>query len=76
MLTVKWKNSAQIDLAEIVGYIEQYNQAAAVKIRLLIETTAESLAEMPYKFPRGRVPNTREVVVGANAENGKNCTLS
>jgi len=66
VLTVKWKDSAQIDLAEIVGYVEQYNQIAAIKLKSLIVATAEGLAEMPYKFPRGRVPNTREVVVHPN----------
>lgn len=61
VLTVRWNKQAIIDLGETLDFIEIYNQVAALKLRNIIENTAESLATMPYRFPRGRVLNTREV---------------
>lgn len=66
VLTVRWKIDAIADLSEILDYIEIYNPIAALKLRNIIENTAESLANMPYRFPRGRVLNTREVIVHPN----------
>lgn len=66
MLTVRWDNEALNDLIETLDYIEQHNTVAANKLKINIEKTAESLADMPYRFPNGRVSNTREVVVHPN----------
>lgn len=66
MLTVRWDSNALNDLTDILDYIDQYNPIAASKLRINIEKMAESLADMPYRFPNGRVSNTREVVVHPN----------
>lgn len=66
MLTVRWDNKALNDLAEILDYIDEYNSVAASKLRINVEKMAEGLADMPYRFPNGRVSNTREVVVHPN----------
>lgn len=66
MLTVRWDNKALNDLTEILDYIDEYNSVAASKLKVNVEKMAESLADMPYRFPNGRVSNTREVVVHPN----------
>lgn len=66
MLTVRWDNDALNELTEILDYIDEYNPTAASKLKNNIEKMAESLADIPYRFPNGRVSNTREAVVHPN----------
>lgn len=66
MLPVNWSDEAQLDLAEIQFYIEQFNPSAARKLREQIERGAEFLAVMPYAFRLGRIEGTREYVVHPN----------
>jgi addiction module RelE/StbE family toxin len=66
VLLVDWSDEAQLDLAEIQFYIEQFNHIAAHDIRQIIEQSAERLAFMPFAFRHGRVSGTREYVVHQN----------
>jgi toxin ParE1/3/4 len=53
-------------LAEIVAYIEQFDSAAAERMRERIEGSEAILSHMPYAFKKGRVPGTREYVAHPN----------
>ena len=66
MLLVDWSDEAQLDLAEIQFYIEQFNPTAAHNLRQTIEQGAERLPFMPFAFRPGRVRGTREYVVHPN----------
>ncbi len=55
--------SAQHDLRSITRHIAKDNVDAAQKMRLYIKVKVESLKEHPYKYPAGRVANTREMVI-------------
>lgn len=66
MLLVKWRSQAIAALAEIIDYVEQYNPIAASELHHTIVTAAEDLSLMPYKFRKGRLPATREMVVHPN----------
>ena len=66
MLRLKWSTSARADLRGIVRYIRDRNPAAAARIALAVEHTAELLPNHPFLYRRGRVPGTREAVVHPN----------
>ncbi len=66
MLSLLWTDEAVEDLENIADYIAARNPDAAVRIKSLIEQTAERLPERPHLYRSGRVPGTREVVVHPN----------
>jgi toxin ParE1/3/4 len=67
VLPVKWKTSAQEDLATIVDYIEQYNPTAAERIRDQIESATLTLPNNPYQYRRStRILGARELVAHPN----------
>lgn len=66
MLQVAWSAEALDDLETIANYISLRNPAAADRIKLLVEHTAEHLGSQPYIHRPGRVSGTREAVVHPN----------
>lgn len=66
MLPVEWSEEAQLDLAEIQDYIEQFNTSAALALRETIEMGVERLPWMPFVYRHGRVSGTREYVAHPN----------
>lgn len=63
MLSVRWSESAIEDLANILGYVEQHNPQAAMRLGQLFAEAAERLPVWPLMFRAGRVPGTREYLV-------------
>lgn len=61
MIYLKWTELAEKQKNHIVDYIALDNVAAAVKMDILIENSAESLIPQPEKGRPGRVPGTREL---------------
>lgn len=65
-LAVFWRPSALADLAAIVDFIGERNEAAAVALAQQIEQAVATTAEHPYMYRTGRVPGTRELVAHPN----------
>lgn len=66
MLPVIWSEEAQANLAYIIAFIADENPAAARRMKERLEAAVLPLSEHPYLYPRGRVPNTRELVAHPN----------
>lgn len=66
MLLVEWSDDAQLDLADIQSYIEQFSPRAALDLRTAIEEGVKHLPWMPYAFRHGKAPGTREYVAHPN----------
>jgi len=66
MPPVEWKQSARADLWEIVDHISDDNPEAAQRLKNEIEAKAGRLPENPQAYRVGRVPGTREMVIGKN----------
>jgi plasmid stabilization system protein ParE len=66
VLNVLWSDEAVEDLIEVIGYIEERNETAALRLKNDILGTVERLPGMPYMFKAGRVDGTREAVVHPN----------
>ncbi len=66
MLTILWSDEASDDLLNIISYIEERNESAALRLKNDILSTVERLPTMPYMFKAGRVDGTREAVVHPN----------
>jgi plasmid stabilization system protein ParE len=66
VLIVRWSDEAVSDPAEIIGYIEERNEAAATKLKLDITAIFEWLGERPFIYGPGRVAGTRESIVRPN----------
>ncbi len=66
MLIVRWNDEAIGDLAEIIDYIEERNDIAAMKLKADIIAVAERLGERPFLYRPGRVSGTREAIVRPN----------
>jgi len=67
VLPVEWSRFARNDLAEIQGYVEQFNPTAALNLRRSIESGVERLLPfMPHAFRKGRIPGTREYIAHPN----------
>jgi len=66
MLPLRWRTAALDDLDKLVGYIAQFNPAAAEALRDRIESVVLPLSEHPYLYRPGRVPGTRELVAHPN----------
>jgi toxin ParE1/3/4 len=63
MTDVIWLDEALEDLKSIGNYIAQDNPQAAYKVLLTIKSTADALAEQPLVGRKGRVNQTRELVI-------------
>jgi toxin ParE1/3/4 len=67
VLTIEWKASADADLLEILDYISERNEQAALRLFERIEQDVEHAAEHPYLFkPSLRMPGLREIVTHPN----------
>lgn len=58
-----WSAQARRDLKDIGMYIARNNRQAAVAMIKRIVATAESLIDFPEMGQRGRVSDTRELIV-------------
>lgn len=63
MLPVHWLTKARNNLATILEYIAERNNAAASALQDDIERATAQLPQHPYLYRRGRVTGTRELVV-------------
>jgi addiction module RelE/StbE family toxin len=67
MLLVKWHDEARNDLLEIMAYIAERNEHAALDLFERIERSLEHLPEHPYLYkPSLRLSGAREIVVHPN----------
>lgn len=66
MLPVAWNVEALDQLDNILGYIEERNPPAALRIRRMVDAATERIAALPRLYRPGRVPATREAVVHPN----------
>jgi plasmid stabilization system protein ParE len=48
MLSVKWHDEAKVDLLEIMAFIAERNEKAALDLHERIERSLEHLPEHPY----------------------------
>ncbi|MDR5830077.1 type II toxin-antitoxin system RelE/ParE family toxin [Caballeronia sp. LP006] len=65
-MIVEWRPRAIRRLTEIYEYIEERDPQAAEKLFELVMNAVATLPDNPYVYRRGRVPNTRELVVHPN----------
>ncbi|VVT14114.1 type II toxin-antitoxin system RelE/ParE family toxin [Erythrobacter sp. EC-HK427] len=65
-MKVIWRPNARDDLRTIIDYISDYDEAAAYRLRDRAFDFAERIAQFPYMFRSGRLPNTREAVLHPN----------
>jgi addiction module RelE/StbE family toxin len=65
-MLVDWRPRARRRLKEIYEYIEERDPQAAESLVESIRNAVTALAENPYIYRRGRVSNTREMVVHPN----------
>ena len=63
---LEWKPTAVADLMAIVDYISDDNPAAAQNLKDDIETKVSRLRKNPRLYRKGRVEDTREMVVRSN----------
>jgi toxin ParE1/3/4 len=59
-----WSKAAIRDLDELAAYIAADSEQAAASVEARIHDAAKSLARFPHSARIGRVPGTRERVVG------------
>lgn len=65
-MLIEWRPHARRALEQIYDYIEERSPQAADDMYERIIGAVASLAQIPYVYRRGRVPNTREMVVHPN----------
>ena len=66
MRQLVWSAEASDELDEIVEFISERNEAAAIRLLDLIEHTAEQIPLHPFMYRPGRKAGTREAVVHPN----------
>ncbi|MBP3973601.1 type II toxin-antitoxin system RelE/ParE family toxin [Pseudoxanthomonas spadix] len=66
MPVLEWRQGARLDLLTIIDYISDDNPDAAQRLKDEVETKAATLPQHPRLYRAGRVPGTREMVVGSN----------
>lgn len=67
MLPVSWAQEADADLAQIIAYVGERNEQAAVALWKRIVSSVEPLSEHPYLYKASeRVPGCREIVAHPN----------
>ena len=62
-MQIKWTSPAQTDLYQAFEYITQENPSAALSVIDRIEEGVNNLAKYPEIGRRGRVAQTRELIV-------------
>ncbi|MBV4545607.1 type II toxin-antitoxin system RelE/ParE family toxin [Pseudomonas iranensis] len=65
-MPVRWSDQALDDLADITGYIEQFNLRASASLLRKVGAAAQTLSSVPHGFRFGRIPGTREMVIHPN----------
>jgi plasmid stabilization system protein ParE len=63
-VTVRWTEPAISDLVQLREFIEYDNPRAAARTARRIIQAVESVAEFPSSGRTGRLPGTRELVIG------------
>jgi len=63
-MQIRWLNEAVLDLQKLHNYIQNDKPQAAEKIAKLIYETVDFLAQQPAMGRPGRVPHTRELILG------------
>jgi plasmid stabilization system protein ParE len=67
VLQLDWTESAELDLAEILGYVSDRNPQAAERLYAGIDKSLEIACEHPFLYKRSdRIPMAREIVIQAN----------
>lgn len=67
MLPIFWLESADADVSTIIGYIGQFDVAAAVRMWERLRACVLPLSEHPYLYNLSdRVPGLREIVAHPN----------
>ena len=66
MLPVHWLANASNNLATIIEFIAERNEAAAAHLLNDIERATSQLPQHPYLYRPGRLAGTREIVVHPN----------
>ena len=63
MTSVRWTHSARRDYRNVFEWLNDRNPKAAVRIVDAIDRRIEMLARMPRMGRRGRIEDTRELVI-------------
>ena len=63
-MIVLWREQAEADLNEAFDYLIERDPAAALRVYEAIRTRVATLADHPALGRPGRVPETRELVIG------------
>ncbi len=63
-MRIEWLDEALLDLDEAIGYLHERNPQAASQLAKTIHLAVRSLLQNPEIGRPGRVPGTRELVVG------------
>jgi toxin ParE1/3/4 len=61
---IYWTSRAELNLLDAVEYIAAHDRAAALRVAGAIRAQVEALSATPALGRPGRVPNTRELVIG------------
>ena len=62
-MRIVWSSQAREDLLSLFSYVAEDNLQAAKKLREIILSKVELLAETPHIGRPGRVPETKELIV-------------
>ena len=62
-MRIVWSSQAREDLLSLFSYVVEDNLQAAKKLREIILSKVELLAETPHIGRPGRVPETKELIV-------------
>jgi len=65
-MLVNWRPRARVALWQIIDYISDQNPVAAFELYDDIEQAISALPQHPYLYRKGRVSDTREIVVHPN----------
>ena len=63
-MQIRWLNEAVLDLQKLHNYIKQDKPQAAAKVAKRIIDAVDLLAHHPGMGRAGRVPHTRELILG------------
>ena len=63
-MQIRWLEEAVLDLQKLHHYIQKDKPQAAEKTAKLIYETVDLLAQQPAMGRAGRVPHTRELILG------------
>ena len=61
-MNLLWLPAARRDFEAIIRYIADRDAAAAQRLKSLVEDAAQRLADHPFMYRSGRVPETREAI--------------